>query len=78
MTQTLQEAKNDFSEKIIDKCEGCEHTPNNNFCDLYMCPFSRWRMSDCPAATHVGTERVKMIRGKKRVGQQKQKKGGKG
>lgn len=80
MTISQKEAEERFSQEVVEKCTnpgpGCSHVNSSSkFCNLYMFPFSKWRMCDCPAATHVGAERVKMLRGsKKRVGQQKQRK----
>lgn len=56
---------------IIDKCIGCDKV-ENGFCISYLFPDKKWRLCDCPLASHI----VKKIedKTKTRVGQQKQKK----
>ncbi len=56
---------------IIDKCKPCIRH-KKDFCEAYQFPELKWRLGDCPLATHV-TVMIKEDSGKKRVGQQKQK-----
>jgi len=53
---------------VIDKCEGCKNI-ENGYCRSYVNPGLKWRMSNCPRATHLQVEKQTM---KRRVGQQKQ------
>lgn len=55
---------------IIEKCVGCNKV-ENNFCKIFPFPDKKWRMSDCPMASHIVKEVVKE---KQRIGQQKQQK----
>jgi len=58
---------------IIDECKGCERiVAEINRCSSYLYPESKWRLGNCPLATHIVFEEKKT--GKFRVGQQKQKK----
>lgn len=60
--------------KVIDKCEGCARiNERTNFCTTYVNPEKKWRLGNCPLATHV-VVRVEENQEKRRVGQQKQKK----
>lgn len=69
-------------EEIIEKCVKCERIekitkvvnglPPGEYCSKYAYPSSKWRMGNCPMATHIIQE-IKP-EPKKRVGQQKQKK----
>ena len=54
---------------VIDKCEGCENI-EKGYCRSYVNPELKWRMSNCPRATHLQVEKKDMRR--RRVGQQKQ------
>lgn len=64
---------NQQCEPIIDKCEGCAKI-ENGYCKLYIRPSVKWRISEfCPAATHI-YKNAEYKAGKRRVGQQKQKK----
>ncbi|MFH1135207.1 MAG: PxxKW family cysteine-rich protein [Pseudomonadota bacterium] len=61
---------------IVEQCQGCDRTvtnPNGVFCRTFPDPAAKWRRGPCNMATHVKVE-VKKDEGKKRVGQQKQKK----
>lgn len=58
--------------KIVEKCQGCERT-KDDFCVAYRDPSYWWRLGICPLATHVRVT-IKSDDGKKRAGQQKQKK----
>ena len=67
-------------EAIVDKClegdngKACERiVKGENVCKAYLYPDKLWLRGNCPAATHVVTT-VAEDTGKKRVGQQKQKK----
>lgn len=57
---------------VVEQCEGCGNIEGAE-CKSYLIPEAKWRMGDCPRATHLQTGE----KGKKkvRVGQQKQKKG---
>ena len=61
---------------ICFKCVGCINIEEVDeefiVCKTYLNPTSKWRICDCPFATHVEIKEEKEI--KKRVGQQKQKK----
>jgi len=56
--------------KIIDKCIGCKRI-ENDYCKLYVIPEIKWRLGDCPSATHI--QKQTSLSEKRRVGQQKQK-----
>ncbi len=58
-------------EPIIDKCQECT-LHKDSLCDVYQFPSTRWKLGNCPMATHVVT-RVKESKFKRRIGQQKQK-----
>jgi len=45
---------------------------SDNLCEAYMNPEGKWKMGHCPLATHITLE-IEEHKGKKRVGQQKQK-----
>jgi len=63
---------------VIEKCEGCARTEvinDQELCLAYLTPASRWRLGNCALATHVTTIVGEEQQGKKRVGQQKQKRG---
>jgi len=63
---------------VIEKCEGCERTEvinDQELCLAYLTPAEHWRLGDCPLGTHVVTMVSEQQQGKKRVGQQKQKRG---
>ena len=57
--------------KVIEKCEGCNHIIDYDYCESYLHPNMKWRLGNCPAATHIVKE---FEQTKKRIGQQKQKK----
>jgi hypothetical protein len=62
----------------IDSCAGCAHEEgfDGAICKIYDRPAAKWRVSGgCPSATHRVTAPLLAV--KTRVGQQKQKKGGK-
>lgn len=56
-------------EKVIDT-KTCELVDGEK-CNVYAFPDAKWRLGNCPMATHVETEQEKKSV-KKRVGQQKQ------
>ena len=61
---------------IDPKCEGCNKVINvsgKQCCEAYAYPSGWWRRGTCPVASHVKHVNSEQI-GKKRVGQQKQKK----
>lgn len=44
---------------VIDKCEGCERiveTNNTKYCQTYLIPAAKWKLSMCNFATHVRPE----------------------
>lgn len=57
----------------IDKCDGCAKQDPSGVCKAYINPASRWRLGPCPLATHLKPLVPRQV-GKKRVGQQKQRK----
>lgn len=57
---------------VVEQCTGCAHV-DRVYCKSYLIPEAKWRMGDCPRATHL--QMVKKIKTVVRVGQQKQKKG---
>lgn len=58
---------------VIDKCEGCEKI-ENGYCQVYIFPEAKWRVGDCPMATHLKKKELsKKEQMKIRVGQQKQR-----
>ena len=54
---------------VIDECIGCENQIAG-LCLSYQFPATKWRLGNCPMATHV-TIRI-AEEGKARIGQQKQ------
>ncbi len=64
---------------IHEKCKGCDRIDDNQNCLVYINPLIWWQEDNkykeyCPLATHYTTVGEEIV-GKKRVGQQKQKKG---
>ena len=71
---------------IVKECLGCSRIVDEGLapfpaedgktdtrrCSAYVNPMSKWRIGNCPLATHIIT-RVEQT-GKKRIGQQKHKK----
>jgi hypothetical protein len=55
-------------------CEGCGRVDveDKSVCMVYAFPATRWRLGNCPLATHVKAA-IKAVRTKVRVGQQKQR-----
>lgn len=44
---------------IVDKCDGCERvveTNNTKYCQTYVLPEAKWKLSICNFATHVKPE----------------------
>lgn len=81
MMKSVIQGKEYFHEAIVDKCIGCARVAKNEkVCVAYLSPKAKWRPSPvapgghCPMATHVELETGNKDAGKKRVGQQKQKK----
>lgn len=63
---------------VVEKCEGCNRTEvidDRELCLVYITPAEHWRLGNCPLGTHVVTMIGDEQTGKKRVGQQKQRKG---
>ena len=58
-------------EPIVDDCLPCIRH-DKKVCSAYLSPAQKWRLGDCPLATHV-IVLIKEDSGKKRIGQQKQK-----
>ena len=62
----------------VDACRDhptnpCEYLEkDSDYCTAYAFPKTRWKLGNCPLATHIETEKSK--KGKIRVGQQKQRK----
>ncbi len=56
---------------IINKCSPC-NLHDQEYCNTYLWPETKWRLNNCPMATHLVSREVK-DQEKKRVGQQKQK-----
>ena len=60
---------------IHEKCVGCERIhPEEKVCLAYLYPAEKWRLGNCPMATHITEQVDNSKKGKVRVGQQKQKK----
>lgn len=59
-------------EKISDRCLGCDNVMENEYCRVYIFPDSKWRIGNCPLATHIKINPVEKL-SKKRAGQQKQR-----
>ena len=68
--------------EVINECLGCgrkysDHPEGEEFamffCEAYLYPKEKWRLGICNLATHI-RETIVETTGKKRVGQQKQKK----
>ena len=64
---------------VIDKCmqgedgQSCKRI-ENGYCKVYIFPEAKWRVGNCPMATHLEkSELSKKDQIKVRVGQQKQK-----
>jgi len=58
---------------IVEQCKGCDRI-ENGYCKVYTSPKVKWASNRiCPMASHVEIE-IKKQEGKKRAGQQKQKK----
>ena len=58
---------------IVEKCSPCS-LHDQEYCNTYLWPESRWRLGNCSMATHLVSREVK-DQDKKRVGQQKQNRG---
>ncbi len=65
-------------EPIVEQCKGEDKSCNrieNGFCIAYIKPSVKWKADrKCPLATHIADESVKQ-KAKRRIGQQKQRKG---
>ncbi len=57
---------------VVEQCNGCENVVEEH-CRIWIAPSAKWRMGNCPSATHMKVE-TKGGTVKVRVGQQKQKK----
>jgi len=60
------------NEKVIET-KMCDLVDGKK-CNVYAFPDAKWRLGNCPMATHIETAAEKKQAAKKRVGQQKQKK----
>lgn len=58
---------------IIEQCKGCQDI-NGEFCNCYSDPSALFRNGKCLRAFHIADLEEPKTSGKKRVGQQKQKK----
>lgn len=48
-----------IKEPIVEKCEGCGKSLTHNdveVCSVYLMPKSKWRIGNCPSATHIKKE----------------------
>lgn len=62
---------------IWKKCIGCKRITQErgiNVCEAYEFPRMKWRLGNCPLASHVLTT-SKVLTPKQRIGQQKQRGG---
>ena len=62
-------------EQIVDKCIGCDRIvelDESQTCNAYEFPRLKWRLGNCPLASHVRSI-VREDEEKQRVGQQKGK-----
>ena len=64
--------KNLEKKPIVEQCNGCSNV-EGTFCKIWASPAGKWRLGNCPSATHGKTEVIEPEK-KVRVGQQKQKK----
>jgi len=82
---SIIQGKEYVHEAVVKQCTepngGCDRwVRGENVCKAYLSPKNKWRpnasapQGHCPMATHVALETGKKDSGKKRVGQQKQKK----
>ena len=55
---------------IIEKCNPCS-LHDKIECPVYAYPKAKWRLGDCPMATHVIARTKETDKFKRRVGQQK-------
>lgn len=59
---------------VVEKCkenDGCEKI-ENGYCSVYIFPKAKWKIGNCPMATHIKPEELsKKDQMKRRVGQQK-------
>ena len=46
-------------EPIIDKCIGCDKV-DGKFCSAYLFPHIKWRIGNCPLASHIKIELKKL------------------
>lgn len=59
-------------QEIVEECNGCNRI-DNGYCSAYINPSVKWKAGrQCPLASHLTT--IIKDEGKRRVGQQKQKK----
>jgi len=59
---------------VIEKCDGCdkiEDVKGKRLCKTYIFPDKKWKLGNCPVATHISTIIQEEQQGKKRIGQQK-------
>lgn len=48
---------------IVEQCNGCARTvvgpePGPSCCQVFLMPSSKWRVGNCPMATHLQKEEV--------------------
>ena len=67
-------------EKVVNECNGCERITAESTCKAYVKPALRWQHWNdgeglpCWLATHVVAGEKRQQEGKRRIGQQKQRK----
>ena len=57
--ETLAKYSSGLFNPVIDKCEGCERIVEANdskYCQTYIMPEAKWKISICNFATHVKPE----------------------
>jgi hypothetical protein len=40
-------------EKVIPQCSGCKKVLEDNTCEAYISPKSKWRLGNCNLASHL-------------------------
>lgn len=66
------ELRTDDRQPITEQCSGCENITIDEYCECYLYPPAKWRVGDCPRASHLKPDLIKEQ--KSRVGQQKHRK----
>jgi hypothetical protein len=78
MKQDFRKYRQPLSRKCSNGDHTCSRADDDLLCGVYLFPDAKWRLGDCPMADselRTAEDGVK-AGGKKRVGQQKQKKKG--